>query len=104
MRSELIKRLSLIGVAFVALPLAGCGVFKGGGGPKTPTVGQRISILSNDASVHAALIDWIIVGDVPDRLDRYTNLAVPAAGVTVTFVRGTVRMTAEATYGAPRAR
>ena len=51
MRSELIKRLSLIGVAFVALPLAGCGVFKGGGGPKTPTVGQRISILSNDASV-----------------------------------------------------
>src|SRR3546814_12448766 len=28
-----------------------CGVFKGGGGPKTPTVGDRVSILSNDASI-----------------------------------------------------
>ena len=28
----------------IALPLAGCGAFKGNGGPKTPTVGQRVSI------------------------------------------------------------
>jgi len=35
-----------------ALPLAGCGIIGGGdGGPKTPTVGNRVSILSNDASV-----------------------------------------------------
>lgn len=37
----------------VAMPLAGCGVLGGGGdgGPKTPTVGNRVSILANDASV-----------------------------------------------------
>lgn len=34
------------------LPLAGCGVLGGGdGGPKTPTVGNRVSILSNDNSI-----------------------------------------------------
>jgi outer membrane protein assembly factor BamB len=35
----------------LALPLAGCGAFKGKGGPRTPTVGERISILSNDNSI-----------------------------------------------------
>ncbi|KTE17377.1 PQQ-binding-like beta-propeller repeat protein [Sphingopyxis sp. H115] len=37
--------------ALLALPLAGCGVFKGDGGPKTPTIGDRVSILSNDNSI-----------------------------------------------------
>ena len=37
--------------ALLALPLAGCGVFKGDGGPKTPTIGDRVSILSNDSSI-----------------------------------------------------
>ncbi|KTE19073.1 pyrrolo-quinoline quinone [Sphingopyxis sp. H050] len=37
--------------AMVALSLAGCGAFKGNGGPKTPTVGDRVSILSNDNSI-----------------------------------------------------
>ncbi|MBA3939887.1 MAG: pyrrolo-quinoline quinone [Sphingopyxis sp.] len=37
--------------ALLALPLAGCGVFKGDGGPKTPTIGERVSILSNDNSI-----------------------------------------------------
>lgn len=50
------QRVGLIGrlavAALAALPLAGCGVLGGGdGGPKTPTVGNRVSILSNDASV-----------------------------------------------------
>jgi outer membrane protein assembly factor BamB len=40
------------GAALAVLALAGCGVLGGGdGGPKTPTVGNRVSILSNDASV-----------------------------------------------------
>lgn len=47
----MLKRRFLLAAALVALPLAGCGVFKGGGGPKTPTVGDRVSILSNDASI-----------------------------------------------------
>lgn len=40
-----------LAVMLLALPLSACGVFKGNGGPKTPTVGQRVSILSNDASI-----------------------------------------------------
>ena len=35
----------------LALPLAACGVFKGDGPAKTPTVGERVSILSNDNSI-----------------------------------------------------
>src|SRR3546814_13986421 len=49
--NNMLKRRFLLAAALVALPLAGCGVFKGGGGPKTPTVGDRVSILSNDASI-----------------------------------------------------
>ncbi|MHA4838548.1 outer membrane protein assembly factor BamB family protein [Sphingopyxis sp. MSC1_008] len=37
--------------ALLALPLTACGVLKGDGGPKTPTIGDRVSILSNDSSV-----------------------------------------------------
>lgn len=50
--SALFWKRSAVAV-LVALPLAGCGVLGGGGdgGPKTPTVGNRVSILSNDASV-----------------------------------------------------
>ena len=40
-----------VGAALIALTLGGCGIFKGDGGPKTPTVGQRVSILSNDNSI-----------------------------------------------------
>ena len=48
----MLKRHYVISAAILlALPLAGCGAFKGKGGPKTPTVGQRVSILSNDNSI-----------------------------------------------------
>lgn len=45
------RNAKFAGAALIALSLAGCGVFKGDGGPKTPTVGERVSILSNDNSV-----------------------------------------------------
>ncbi|MGX5711782.1 outer membrane protein assembly factor BamB family protein [Sphingopyxis terrae subsp. ummariensis] len=45
------KRQYVICAMMLALPLAGCGAFKGKGGPRTPTVGERISILSNDNSI-----------------------------------------------------
>lgn len=45
------KRDYVICAALLALPLSGCGALKGNGGPKTPTVGQRVSILSNDNSI-----------------------------------------------------
>jgi outer membrane protein assembly factor BamB len=39
-------------LTLLTLPLGACGVIGGGdGGPKTPTVGNRVSILANDASV-----------------------------------------------------
>lgn len=47
----MLKRRYGIYAALLALPLAGCGVIKGDGGPKTPTVGDRVSILSNDNSI-----------------------------------------------------
>lgn len=37
--------------ALLALPLAACGVLKGDGPAKTPTIGDRVSILSNDNSI-----------------------------------------------------
>lgn len=47
----MVKRHFVMGAALLALPLAGCGAFKGDGGPRTPTVGERVSILSNDNSI-----------------------------------------------------
>ncbi|MCB2047072.1 MAG: PQQ-binding-like beta-propeller repeat protein [Novosphingobium sp.] len=43
-RAKVSTRIAL--VALLAAGLAGCGVFGGKGGPKTPTVGERIPILS----------------------------------------------------------
>lgn len=43
-RANVSTRLAL--AALLAASLAGCGVFGGKGGPKTPTVGERIPILS----------------------------------------------------------
>ncbi|AMG73356.1 outer membrane protein assembly factor BamB family protein [Sphingopyxis granuli] len=45
------KRHYILCAALLALPLSGCGAFKDKGGPKTPTVGERVSILSNDNSI-----------------------------------------------------
>lgn len=47
----MLKRHYVMTAVLLALPLAGCGIFKGDGGPKTPTVGDRVSILSNDNSL-----------------------------------------------------
>lgn len=47
----MLKRHFAICAALLALPLAGCSIFKGDGPPKTPTVGERISILSDDSSI-----------------------------------------------------
>lgn len=44
-------KLKILTTALIALPLAACGAFKGDGGPRTPTVGERVSILSNDNSI-----------------------------------------------------
>lgn len=44
----------------VALSLSGCGIFKGKGGPKTPTVGDRVPILSRIES--GAKVDPALAG------------------------------------------
>lgn len=43
------KRI-ILAVAAVSL-LGGCGVFRGSGGPKTPTVGERIAVLGGETGV-----------------------------------------------------
>jgi outer membrane protein assembly factor BamB len=61
-----------------ALPLAGCGVIGGGdGGPKTPTVGNRVSILSNDASVK---LDPTIAGQAVLIPEAQANADWPQSG------------------------
>ena len=76
----------------MALTLSGCGIFGGGkGGPKTPTVGNRIPILSHidtAANVDPALAfvevllppaetnaDWAQAGGTADKSYGHTALA-----------------------------
>ena len=68
----------LMMVLLAALPLAGCGVIGGGdGGPKTPTIGNRVSILSNDASVK---LDPTIAGQAVLVPDAQSNADWPQSG------------------------
>lgn len=54
-------------VTAIAL-LSGCGVFKGKGGPKTPVLGERISILTSESSVELdpSLADVQVVLPAPE--------------------------------------
>ena len=70
--------MRLTAALLAALPLAGCGVLGGGdGGPKTPTVGNRVSILSNDASVK---LDPTIAGQAVLIPDAQANADWPQSG------------------------
>ena len=87
------RRLALPAAIALALVLSGCGVFGGKGGPKTPTVGNRIPILSRvetGAKVDPALAsvavivppaaanaDWPQAGGTASK--SYGNLALAAA-------------------------
>jgi outer membrane protein assembly factor BamB len=67
-------------VALLAVGLAGCGVFGGKGGPKTPTVGNRVPILSrieSGAKVDASLASVAVVMPPEE-----TNADWPQAGGT----------------------
>lgn len=69
------KRL-IVSLAALAL-LGGCGLFDGKGKPKTPTVGERIAVLSAEASIEAdpALADVAVI--VPPAV---TNAEWPQPG------------------------
>jgi outer membrane protein assembly factor BamB len=67
-------------VAILALGLTGCGVFGGKGGPKTPTVGNRVPILSrieSGAKVDPSLASVAVILPPPE-----TNADWPQAGNT----------------------
>jgi outer membrane protein assembly factor BamB len=84
-------RLAL--VALLAAILAGCGAFGGKGGPKTPTVGERIPILSRiesgarvdpDLALVSVILppeeanaDWAQAGGTASK--AYGHLALPAS-------------------------
>src|SRR3546814_12115345 len=67
--NNMLKRRFLLAAVLVALPLAGCGVLKGGGGPTTPPVGDRVSNLSNDASIQVDPAPADTGVELPDRTD-----------------------------------
>lgn len=73
------KTLPLIVLA-LALGLSGCKVFGGKGGPKTPTVGERIPILSRIES--GAVVDPAQGGIAVILPPEETNAAWPQAGGT----------------------
>lgn len=78
--SQLPRSLALPLVIALALGLSGCGIFGGKGGPKTPTVGNRVPILSrieSGAKVDAALESVSVI--VPP---EETNADWPQAGGT----------------------
>lgn len=71
-------RLAPVLVIALALGVSGCGIFKGKGGPKTPTVGDRVPILSrieSGAKVDPALAGVSVILPPVD-----TNADWPQAG------------------------
>jgi outer membrane protein assembly factor BamB len=67
-------------VALLAIGLAGCGVFGGKGGPKTPTVGNRVPILSRIES--GAKVDPTLASVAVVMPPEETNSDWPQAGNT----------------------
>ena len=55
--------------------LAGCGIFKGGGGPKTPVLGERIPVLvsESDAEVDPSIADVTVALPSPAANDSWTQ-------------------------------
>lgn len=45
------KKQAVLAASLLALSLGGCSIFKGDGGPKTPTVGNRVPILSSATGI-----------------------------------------------------
>jgi outer membrane protein assembly factor BamB len=79
-RRSLVRPVGMAMVVALALGVSGCGVFGGKGGPKTPTVGNRVPILSrieSGAKVDPALASIAVI--VPP---EETNAEWPQAGGT----------------------
>ena len=92
-----------------ALALAGCGILGGGGGggnkkPKTPTLGQRVAILTAESGVEAdpALADvsillpepvtnadWPQAGGNPNKVLEHVGLGLSVGQVWSSKISGT---------------
>lgn len=81
--------------ALLATSLAGCGVFGGKSGPKTPTVGERIPILSRIES--GAQVDPALEGVSVILPPAQANEAWPQAGGTASKAYGHLAMSATPT-------
>lgn len=94
-----------------ALALAGCGILGGGGGggdkkPKTPTLGQRIAILTSETAVEAdpsladvaillpeatANSDWVQPGGSPSKVLEHLGLGLSVGKVWSQRISGTTK-------------
>ena len=115
----MMKRLArpVMGTILVsaALAMSGCGIFKGKGGPKTPTVGDRVPILSrieSGAKVDPALAgvsvvlppaevntDWAQAGGPANK--AYGHLALGASPASHTSPRRLAMAAAPTGAGEP---
>ena len=68
-------RMAAALLAVTALGLGGCGVFKGKGGPTTPTVGNRVPILggNNDLAVDSTTAAMEVVLPAPAQNAEWTQ-------------------------------
>lgn len=94
-----------------ALALAGCGILGGGGGggnkkPKTPTLGQRVAILTSETGVEAdpaladvgillpepiANADWPQAGGTPNKVLEHVGLGLSVGQVWSSKISGTTK-------------
>ena len=78
LKRSLARPLGMALVAALALGVSGCGVFGGKGGPKTPTVGNRVPILSRIES--GAKVDPALESTAVIMPPAETNADWPQAG------------------------
>ncbi|MBW8753054.1 MAG: PQQ-binding-like beta-propeller repeat protein [Sphingomonadales bacterium] len=104
LRPSFARPLGMALVIALSLGISGCGVFGGKGGPKTPTVGNRVPILSRiesgakvDSSLESVAVivppeetnaEWPQAGDTPSKSYGHLALAETPSRVWTASISG----------------